>query len=292
MSKFKYKMKRASKKFVSKHNNKKYSENLYKEAFNREIDWENPTYFNEKLMYLKVFKYNFNHEVWNCADKYQARLYAIGRGIKEKHLPELIGIYNKPRDIKESDLPDKFIIKCTHGYDFNIACDSKKDFDLQTAKRKLNKWQKTRYGYDTGELQYTHITPKIMVEKLDVENKNAVDYKMYCFNGKPLIVLACTERGDNVKLNFFDLKWNELDLAKKEYRGKKKLTPPRYLHDMIGISKKLTRNFPFVRIDFYEAKDRVMLGDMTFTPSACLADYYTEEGSKYLANLLDLKRVP
>ena len=44
MSKFKYKMKRASKKFVSKHNNKKYSENLYKEAFNREIDWENPTY--------------------------------------------------------------------------------------------------------------------------------------------------------------------------------------------------------------------------------------------------------
>ena len=289
MSKIRYKVKKASKRFLSKHNNKKYSEDLYEKAFKRNIDWQNPTFFNEKLMCLKVLKYNNDLTVQKCVDKYQARLYAISRGINEKHLPELVGVYKYARDIKETDLPDRFVIRCTHGYDFNIVCNDKKEFDLKNAKRKLNRWQKTKFGYDTGELQYTYIKPKIIVEKLDTGNKNQPDYKLYCFNGKPLVILACTEREDEVKLNFYDLKWNELKLAKEEYRGKKKLNAPRYLHDMIGIAKKLSHEFPFVRIDFYEAKDRVMLGDLTFTPSACLATYYSEEGSKYLANLLELK---
>jgi hypothetical protein len=291
MSKFKYKIRKAGKKFISKHNNKKYSEDLYEQAFNRKINWENPEYFNEKLMYLKVFKYNLNPTVWNCSDKYQERLYAISRGIKEKHLPELVGIYKRARDIKEEDLPNKFTMKCTHGYDFNIACDSKKDFDMQSARKKLNKWQRTKYGYDTGEIHYTHIIPRIMVEKYDAATRSEPDYKIYCFNGKPQVILACTNREKEVKLNFYDLKWNELDLAKDEFHGTKKLKAPRYLHDMIGISKKLAHGFPFVRIDFYETKDCAMLGGLTFTPSACLATYYTEEGSKYLGNLLEVKGI-
>lgn len=289
MSKLKYRIKKGTKRFVSKHNNKKYSEDLYESAFHKEIDWNNPTEFNEKLMCLKVLKYNDDPLVWNCVDKYQVRLFALSRGINEKHLPELVGVYKHSKDIKETDLPDKFVIRCTHGYDYNIVCNDKKDFDLKKAKRNLNRWQKSKFGYDTGELHYTHTIPKIIVEKFAPENKNQPDYKLYCFNGKPLVVLVCTEREDNVKLNFYDLKWNELMLAKDEYRGRKRPNPPRYLHDMVGIAKKLSHGFPFVRIDFYEAKDRVMLGDMVFTPSACLATYYSEEGSKYLSNLLDLR---
>lgn len=287
MGKIKSKFRKQTKKFISKYNNKKYSEDLYEKAFNEKINWENPTSFNEKLMYLKVFKYNNDPLVWNCSDKYSARLYALSRGIKEKHLTELVGVYKKASDIKESDLPDKFVIKCTHGYDHNIVCKNKKEFNLKNAKRTLNKWQKTKFGYDTGEIYYTHTIPKIIVEKLPEDIKP--DYKLYCFNGKPLVILECTERESGVKLNFYDLKWNELSLVKSEYHGRKKANPPRYLHDMIGIAKKLSHDFPFVRIDFYEAKDHVMLGDMVFTPSACLAPYYTEEGSKYLGDLLNLR---
>ena len=288
MNNLKFKIKKQSKNIISKHNNKKYSEDLYESAFNKKINWENPTEFNEKLMYLKVFNYNSNKLVWKCVDKYQERLYAIKCGINEKHLPELIGVYNNAKYIKESDLPDKFIIRCTYGYDRNIVVEDKKEFDLKNAKRKLNRWQKTKFGYDTGELYYTHISPKIIVEKY-VNPKNESDYKLYCFNGKPQVILECTERENKVKLNFYDLKWNELMLAKSEYRGRKKPKPPRYLHDMIGIAKKISQEFPFVRIDFYETKDHVMLGDMVFTPSACLAPYYSEEGSKYLSDLLAIK---
>ncbi len=291
MSKLKYKLKKETKKFVSKHNNKKYSEDLYEKAFGKKIDWDNPTDFNEKLMCLKVNHYNYDERVWNCSDKYQARLYALACGIKEKHLPEYIAIYNNSKDIKSSDLPEKFVIRCTHGYDYNIICEDKNNFDLTNAKRKLARWKRTKFGYDTGELQYTHIMPKIIVEKYEPQPKNQPDYKIYCFEGKPKVILVCTEREDKVKLNFYDLKWNELMLAKSEFHGRKKQDSPRYLHDMLGISKKLSQGFPFVRIDFYEKKDHVMLGDMVFTPSACLAPYYSEEGSKYLSDLLDSRFV-
>ena len=59
---------------------------------------------------------------------------------------------------------------------------------------------------------------------------------------------------------------------------------------MIGISKRLSSAFPFVRIDFYESEGKAMIGEMTFTPAACLAEYYSEFGNKYLSDLLDLKR--
>ena len=283
----KYRLKKEVNNFVSRFNNKKYSEMLYESAFKKKINWDNPTEFNEKLMYLKVFKYSKDKNVWACADKYKERLFILKHGVLEKHLNKLIGVYDKTKDIKENDLPSKFVMKCTHGYGFNITCNDKNEFDFKAANRKLNKWQKTKFGYETGEIQYTHVKPRIIIEDF-VPSK--IDYKVYCFFGKPKVVLACSLNDDDVKLNFFDLKWNELMLGKEEYRSKEKICSPRYLKDMIGISKKVSSEFPFVRIDFYE-DGRAVIGEMIFTPAACLATYYSEEGNKYLSDLLDLKLI-
>jgi len=289
MNNIKYKLKKEAKIMLSKYNNKRYSEILYEGAFHKKIDWKNPTDFNEKLMYLKVFNYNNNPTVWACADKYQVRLYALNHGIKEKHLPELIGVYDNAKEIKEEKLPDKFVIKCTHGYGFNIICTDKKEFDIKKARRKLNKWQKTKFGYETGEVHYTHVKPKIIIEKfIEGNNGYPFDYKLYCFYGKPMLVLVCSEREEKLKLNFYDLKWNELMIGKEEYRNHKEIKAPRYLKDMIGIAKRVSKEFPFVRIDFYESNGKAIMGEMTFTPAACMASYYNETGNKYLSNLLDL----
>ena len=59
---------------------------------------------------------------------------------------------------------------------------------------------------------------------------------------------------------------------------------------MLDIAKKVSKDFTFVRVDFYEHKNEVILGEMTFTPAGCVAQYYTEEGEKYLGSLLDLNK--
>lgn len=57
---------------------------------------------------------------------------------------------------------------------------------------------------------------------------------------------------------------------------------------MYKIAKDLSKPFPFVRIDFYESEDRIIFGEFTFTPSACLADYYNKETLEKLGDLLVL----
>lgn len=56
---------------------------------------------------------------------------------------------------------------------------------------------------------------------------------------------------------------------------------------MADIARKVANGFEFVRVDFYELKNRAILGKMTFTPAACLGKY-TEQGDKYLSDMLEL----
>ena len=95
---------------------------------------KNPQTFNEKTTWLKLYKYSDNDLVTMCADKYEVRKY-----IKEKKLNnilnELYGVYNNFDDINFDMLPEKFVLKCTHGCAFNIICNNKKDFDIELAKK-------------------------------------------------------------------------------------------------------------------------------------------------------------
>ena len=287
MQKIKYRLKKMQIDIKSKSQNKKYSEELYEREFGHKINWDNPTEFNEKLMCLKVFNYLKNPLVKKCTDKYEMREFILEKGVKEKHLAKLIGVYNDPKEIDINILPSKFVIKCAHGAYFNIVCLDKESFDFKKAFLKIKKWQKEKYGYETGEIQYLNIKPRIIIEEI---NDYSYDYKLYSFYGKPMVILVTSKENSELKLNFYDQKWNELMLAKEKYHGSK-IKAPRYLKDMLGIAKKVSKDFPFVRINFHEEEGKAIIDEMVFTPSACLATYYSEEGNKYLSDLLDLKHI-
>ncbi|MDY3798655.1 MAG: ATP-grasp fold amidoligase family protein [Bacilli bacterium] len=262
---------------------------LFYQKYKRKLNLENPTIFNEKLMYLKIKKYNKNSDIWKCSDKYLVREYAKKCGVEEENLPPLIKVYNDADEIDFEELPNKFALKCTHGCGFNIICTDKNKIDEKNTTMKLKKWQKTKFGYESAETHYMHIKPLIICEEyLNFNNRLPNDYKIYCFNGIPKVVLVCSERDKNLKLNFFDLEWNELMIGKEKYRNRNKIEKPNQLNKMIEISKKVSKKFEFVRVDFFEYNNKAIMGEMTFTPAACLANYYTEEGEKYLGSLLKI----
>ena len=45
----------------------------------------------------------------------------------------------------------------------------------------------------------------------------------------------------------------------------------------VELAKELSNPFPFVRVDFYEIGDKVMLGEMTFYPGGGLEPFTPEE---------------
>ncbi len=251
------------------------------------MNLKNPADFNEKLMWLKL---NWkNPLIVQCADKFEVRDYIIKCGFLDL-LPDLYGVYEKPDDIEWDKLPEKFVLKCTNGCGCNIICHNKKELDINDALSMLGKWIKSRYVFEALELHYDKIIPRIICEEFIQTSDGLLpnDYKIYCFNGEPKITLVCTDRNTNLKLKFMDLNWNEMDIGNEAFLNKEVPRKPKWFNEMINVSRELSRPFPFVRIDFYDRDDKLIFGEMTFTPAGCAARYYNNNGLTMLGNMIKL----
>jgi hypothetical protein len=60
---------------------------------------------------------------------------------------------------------------------------------------------------------------------------------------------------------------------------------------MIEYAKKLSKDFVFVRVDLYEIKNFVYLGELTFTPFNALVNYKNKFQRLWLGNLLDITKI-
>lgn len=260
---------------------------LFTLSTKQKLDLKNPTTFNEKLMWLKL---NWqNPLIVKCADKYEVRDYVSDK-VSKDILPKLYGVYENVEDIEWDKFPNKFAIKCTHGCGFNIICDDKNKLDINKAKEDLNKWMKTRYVFEAIEIQYDKMKPRIICEEY-IETEAGLlpnDYKIYCFNGEPKLTLVCTERSEEVKLDFMDIEWNKMNISPDGWESNNIPDKPSCYTEMLNISRELSKPFPFVRIDFYDFRGKPLLGEMTFTPAGCAARYYNEKGLKMLGDMINL----
>ena len=250
---------------------------------------KNPKNFNEKMTKLKIESYNQNEQISILADKYEVRKYVEEKGYKEI-LNELYGVYENVEQIKFDTLPEKFALKCTHGCAYNIICKNKKYLNIEETKKKISDWLKEKYGYATQELHYTKIKPRIIAEKYlcDEKDRMPLDYKIYCFNGKAKCILVCSEREEKLRLSYYDLNWNRVKYEKDSWSSKEDIRKPDNLQKMIVYAEKLSRDFPFVRVDLYNDKGKIIFGELTFTPACCCAPYYSKEGNKILGNLMNM----
>lgn len=260
--------------------------------FIRTKKWPNlkePKNFNEKTTWLKIKEYKNNNLISKCADKYEVREYVKDKKCEEI-LNEIYGVYKNFDEIDFSKLPNKFAIKCTHGCAYNIICKDKTKLNIEESRKKINKWMKEKYGFATTELHYTKIKPKIIIEKYlcDENNKMPIDYKFYCINGNVECILVCSERDEKLKLSYYNKKWERIDYEKKEWSSKKNIEKPKKLKEMIEIAKKLSKDFRFVRVDLYCNDEKIIFGELTFTPACCCAPYYNEYGNNKLGEKIKI----
>ena len=73
----------------------------------------------------------------DIADKILLRNYSIKILGKDICVP-ILRIYNNIDEINLDELPNRFVLKCSHGSGMNIICNDKSKFDLNRAKSKLN----------------------------------------------------------------------------------------------------------------------------------------------------------
>lgn len=86
----------------------------------------------------------------------------------------------------------------------------------------------------------------------------------------------------------FDLDCKRLNIGHKKDESIKKIEKPSCFDEMVKQAEKLAKPFSFVRVDFYDKDGTPILGELTFTPAANMANYYNDYGQDYLGSLLTL----
>jgi hypothetical protein len=252
-------------------------------------DHKNPRTFDEKLLWLNL--YWWHPLKARCADKFAVRSYVEEHGMGHL-LTELYGVYAHSNEIDFAKLPDRFVLKCTHGCGFNVFCRDKSQFDVKGSKQILDSWMKFDYCTFSGEVHYASLEPRIICEAYleGLPGKPINDYKVYCFHGKAHCTLACTERQTGTtKFDFYDREWkNKLRYSKSSLLANRSIPKPEAYGEIIEAAEKLSKPFPFVRMDFYSVNGKAVFGEMTFTPHGCIDTGVTDLGQEVMGNLLKL----
>lgn len=228
-----------------------------------------PKTYNEKLQWIKL--YDRNPLMTKCCDKYAVREYVQSKGYGSL-LNELLWEGFNPEKIPFDDLPDKFVIKATHGSTFNIICTDKNKLDREETIAKCKEWLKAKFLPCYGEWFYGIEKPRIVIEKY-IESKNPyglLDFKFFCFNGKVKCVYVSTSKevDESYCIDYYDENWNYMPLRRKGHKSLGTIEKPKRFFEMKKIAEDLSRDFLHVRIDFFCEDDTIVFGEMTFTTSA------------------------
>ena len=269
-------------------NDKLYIKLKYKEKMHKKLDLKNPQTFNEKLQYLKL--HDRKDIYTTMVDKYEAKKY-VANIIGEQYIIPTLGVYESFDEINFDQLPNQFVIKCTHDSGGLLVVKNKADFNIKSAKEKINKCLKTNYYYSGREWPYKNVKHKIIIEKYMTNklSEELIDYKIMCFNGKAKIIFTCSERySDGLKVTFFDLEWNKLPFKRHYPISTKKIKKPTNLDKMIELSEKLAKNIKFVRMDWYEINDKIYFGEYTFYPGDGLEEFEPEKWDKKIGDLIKI----
>ena len=267
-----------------------YLELLYYVRLNKKLNLRNPQTFNEKINWLKLYDRNLSYTC--MADKYEVRKY-ISERIGEDYLIPLLGVWNSVDDIPFEELPNQFVLKCTHDSGSVIICKDKNNFDKESAKKKLNEAMKTNFFYQGREWPYKNIIPRIVAEKymLDESGIELKDYKIFNFNGKPYLIQVDFGRFTKHERNLYSTSWKYID-EQIEYPGNPTVIVkrPENLDIMLSLSKKLAKNIPFVRTDFYSICGKIYFGEITFYHGSGFEKFSSFEFEKKLGTLIVLPR--
>lgn len=246
---------------------------ILKENFLRRVGYElnldEPRSFNEKIMWSKL--YYQNPLITKCCDKFAVKDY-VTEVVGEEYVVKTIAQWDDPDDIDFDTLPDRFVLKVNWSSGYNIICSDKSKLDISETRQKLKRWMKPDRNayYQFFNWGFKYVKPVIYAEEyLDQVDGQVYDYKFFMFNGKMKMMFIATDRNGVNQLthDFFDRNFNALPFTYGGIRHANPLPPkPKHFEKMIELAEKLSKPFPFVRVDFYELGNRIALGEMTFYP--------------------------
>lgn len=225
------------------------------------LNLDAPKTFNAKLQWLKLYDRNPQYTI--MVDKYAVKNY-VSNKIGAEYIIPTIGVWDSVDEIDFDKLPSRFVLKCTHDSGGLVICQNKELLDISLAKEKLKRSLKSNYYWSGREWPYKNVKPRIIAEQYMADN--LYDYKAFCFNEMPRMVLVYSNLycNDGIKEVFYDeaLKHFKIQNSLHDNTIFKTQRPKQYtlLHN---LAMYLSAKISLGRCDFYEIKEQFYWGEIT-----------------------------
>lgn len=271
---------------------KLYCKLLYRIRIGRRLNLKNPVSYNEKLQWLKL--YYRKPEYTDLVDKYEVKKH-IERLIGKEYVIPTLGVWDRVEDIEWDALPNQFVLKTTHGSGSTgvVVCTDKGSFDKEMAVKRLKQSMEYDVYKRLREWPYKNIKKRIIAEQYitDGSGDGLRDYKFYCFDGVPKIMLLITERelGGNAMCDYYDMDFNHLPFTWAYPNSNNPVTvPPENFDKMKELASVLSRGIPQVRVDLYNVGGHIYFGELTFYHGSGLCKFDPYEWDVKMGNWITL----
>lgn len=268
---------------------KAYLKLKYLVVFKRRLDLKNPVTFTEKLQWLKL--YDYRKEYTKYVDKVMVKDYVSSVVGREYVIPTL-GVWSSANDIDFSQLPEKFILKCNHNSGSVVICDDKSSFDTVNARKVMAGLLQDNYYLVGRETPYRYVSRRIFAEELleMPDGGELVDYKFFCFGGKPEFLKINFDKDAVFSANYYDLNLNLLPFGEvwPAPDPSREFVKPANFDRMIEIATKLSARIPFARIDLYNVGGKIYFGEITLYPTSGFGPFNDYEWDVRLGNMIKL----
>ena len=198
----------------------------------------------------------------------------VANVIGDRYVIPTLGVWNNFDDIDFDSLPNKFVLKTNHsgGSTGVIICKDKTKFNKETAKRRLEKSLKEDFYHIFREWPYKNVPHKLFAEVLLEDNgeHGLLDYKVFCCNGEPKMVKVNYDVATDYHVNWYDLDWNKIEgtTIYDPVDNSVDIEKPKDLNFLLDLARKLSKDIPYLRVDFYYTGGELKFGELTFFPGS------------------------
>ncbi|SDB63019.1 ATP-grasp fold amidoligase family protein [Butyrivibrio sp. INlla16] len=228
------------------------------------LNLSDPKTYNDKIQWIKVYDHNPSYH--DLVDKLKARDW-VARTIGEEYLIPIVGgPWDSCNEIDYDELPDKFVLKCTHDSGGILICNDKKTFDRNYAAKFLGNRMKRDYYFHGREWAYKGLEAKVYAEQymVDESGTELKDYKIFCFNGVPRVIQVDYGRYTRHERNLYTTEWEyipaQIKYPTNPYHN---INKPDCLDDLLRVSSELSKNLTQARVDLYVIYNKIYFGEIT-----------------------------
>ena len=265
--------------------NKLFLKIKYYKIFKKKLNLKNPTNFNEKINYLKIW--DDTQIKTNLQDKLLVKE-IVANLIGEEYIIKTIKILDISLPFEQQiGSFNNFVIKNNFESGIVFFFEENKLFDYKEVQKQILESYSNKFYMHGRELHYKRIPKKTFVEQLLTDHSNILDYKFYCFDGQPRFLHIDRERYSSHKRSFYDMDWNKIENFTLEYPyDKKMLEMPKNFEKMKEIAATLSKGFKFARVDLYNHLGKIYFGEITFHPESGFGKFSDESYNLLMGELI------